>query len=203
MRYKVMKTTGFTGLLCIALAAFALPAAAQTPDGITPANEGICDPLADATPGLQGLCIAMCEAQDCEPELNPITNEVEFNPSCSPASKQLLANYNKIATASDPAMPCVKVSCPCWTETELDGIGGQSTDICTLYNNDTGLSGASTDGGGWEWARVSVDLKYGPICSSFQTNPETFREKPVSSDAFKVCQQSIVDECESRGITRP
>jgi len=199
MKYKTMKTTGLSGLLCIALAAFALPAAAQTPDGITPANEGICDPLADATPGLQGLCIAMCEAQDCEAELNPFTGEVEFARNCSPSSKQLLANYDKIATVSDPAMPCVKVPCPCWTATELEDIGGKSTDICTLYDNDTGLSGASTDGGGWEWARVSVDLKYGQMCDFSQADPPITRtEYSIGAAAFAVCKKTIEDECKAR-----
>jgi len=198
MRYKVMKTTGFTGLLCIALAAFALPAAAQTPDGMTPAVETICDPLADATPGLQGLCIAMCEAQDCEAKIN-LFGEVEFSPSCNPSSDELLANYNRIATDSDPAMPCVKVACPCWTEAELDEVGGMSTDICTLYDNDTGLSGASTDGGGGEWARVWVDLKYGQMCELSQVDPPLTRTVyPISSDAFKTCQKDIKEECQAR-----
>ena len=41
---------------------------AQTPDGETPANEGVCDELMFYTPGLYGLCVAFCEAQDCVPD---------------------------------------------------------------------------------------------------------------------------------------
>ena len=40
---------------------------AQTPDGETPANQGVCDEVLGATPGLYGLCIAYCEAQDMTP----------------------------------------------------------------------------------------------------------------------------------------
>ena len=41
-------------------------ASAQTPDGETPAEEQVCDPLrADGvTKGLYGLCVAFCEAHD-------------------------------------------------------------------------------------------------------------------------------------------
>ena len=38
---------------------------AQTPDGLPPANEGVCDSLQMAKPGLYGLCVAYCEALDC------------------------------------------------------------------------------------------------------------------------------------------
>lgn len=201
-----MKTTGFSGLVCVALTLFALPATAQTPDGMTPADEGMCDVLADATPGLYGLCVGMCEAQDCEAELNPFTGEVEFDPSCSPSSEELLANYNRMAGPSDPRMPCVKTSCPCWTEAEIDNISGRkiygiSYDRCLLGETHAGLFGASTDGGGWELAYVLDDEYHGLMCQSIQTNPLTVREdRSVSADEFSVCQQSVIDECESRGI---
>ena len=42
------------------------PVIASTPDGETPANEGVCDSLNGATPGLYGLCVAYCEAQDLD-----------------------------------------------------------------------------------------------------------------------------------------
>ncbi len=201
-----MKTTRFSGLLCVVLAMFALPATAQTPDGVTPANEEMCDVLVDATPGLYGLCVAMCEAQDCEAELNPFTGEVEFDPSCKPSAEHLLANYNKKAGPSDPRMPCVKVACPCWTEAEIDNISGRtigdkSFDSCLLGESYSGLFGASADGGGWESAYVLNDRRKGLMCQSIQTNPSTIREQPVSADEFSVCRQSVIDECASRGIT--
>jgi hypothetical protein len=33
---------------------------AQTPDGMTPPNEGVCDDLTWATPGLYVVCIGSC-----------------------------------------------------------------------------------------------------------------------------------------------
>lgn len=194
-----MKMSRFSGFLCISLAMFALPAAAQT----TPATSGLCDPLAAATPGLQGLCVAMCEAQACEGELNPSTGEVTFDPSCSPASKQLYANYNQIASLEDPTMPCVKVACPCWTESELDNIGGGmyntpsgpvTSDMCNLGDTYSELSGTSTDGGGGEQAFVSNS------CVSIQQNPFTYRYLSVNEEELSVCQESLVKECTARGL---
>jgi len=70
-------------------------AVASTPDGATPANEGVCDSLMDATKGLYGLCVAYCEAQDLD--------------SCDkePPRTKILENYNKKKQLSDPDMPCV------------------------------------------------------------------------------------------------
>lgn len=200
-----MKTLRFSGLMYVALAISVLPAAAQTPDGFTPANEGICDPLADATPGLQGLCIAMCEAQDCEAELDSNTGEVVYDPSCSPSSKQLYNNYNKIAGPLDPPMPCVKVACPCWTELQLDNIGGRriknfSFDRCLLGVTEAGLWGSATEGSGWELARVLDDSKWGLMCQRQETNPPTDIEQSISGPEFTVCYQAVVDECTARGI---
>lgn len=206
-----MKMARFSGLICVALALFALPASAQAPGQSTPATLGLCDGLADATPGLQGLCVAMCEAQACEGELDPATGEVVFDPSCKPSSQQLLDNYNKLASSSDPRMPCVKVACPCWTEAEIDNIGGGSIggnpfDQCLVGDDWAGLFGVSTDGGGWEQA-YALDVNEA-MCISIQTDPSdatsasTTRQKTLSADEYLVCQQSVVDQCKSRGLVQ-
>ena len=41
-------------------------AVAMTPDDATPANEDVCLDLKNYTPGLYGLCVAYCEAQDLD-----------------------------------------------------------------------------------------------------------------------------------------
>jgi hypothetical protein len=89
-------------------------AMAQTPDGETPANEGVCDVLKAPTVshGLYGLCVAYCEAQDLD------TFDKE------PPNNKILDNYNKRKQAADPAMPCVKVPCPCWSADEIASISG-------------------------------------------------------------------------------
>ena len=191
-----MKTTRFLSLLCVSLAMFALPAAAQT----TPANAGICDPLADATPGLQGLCVAMCEAQACEAEFDTNTGEVVFNPSCSPASDELLANYNRLADFEkkdpDPSMPCVKVACPCWTQAELEDIGGVGTDSCIGGENWTYLQSGTVDKGVWEYAIAS-----GNACASSEAGFSGSRSvSGLSADKYGTCLKTITDACTARGL---
>jgi hypothetical protein len=102
----------------------AAPVIAETPDGTTPANEGACDSLkTNATPGLYGLCVAYCEAQDLD------TFEKE------PANAKILENYNKKKQLGDPDMPCVKVPCPCWTDAELASISVGGAAACLRATN--------------------------------------------------------------------
>jgi len=103
-------------LLIISAVLFCSTAFAKTPDGETPAEESECDEVKWATPGLYGLCVAFCEAQDCEPDftlVNPFEN-------CKPASRKILDNYRKKMRPSDPDMPCLQEPCPCWSRDELD-----------------------------------------------------------------------------------
>jgi hypothetical protein len=101
---------------------------AQTPDGQTPPNEGICDPLmADGTTkGLYGLCVAFCEAQDHSSILAPVTEAELQILSDSKPSGRILENYNKKKIASDPEMPCLVVesACPCWSDAEIQSVDG-------------------------------------------------------------------------------
>lgn len=89
--------------------------ASQTPDGETPANEGVCDELIGATPGLYGLCVAFCEAQDCEPDFS-LADPFE---TCTPSSEKVLENYDRRKQEGDIDMPCIKAPCPCWSPDEL------------------------------------------------------------------------------------
>lgn len=99
------------------------PAFSQTPDGLTPAEESVCDSLTDATPGLYGLCVAYCEAHDADlfsPHGNP--DELKM------PDQRILDNYNRKMKESDPPMPCVLdesgddplEECPCWTAVQLE-----------------------------------------------------------------------------------
>jgi hypothetical protein len=96
-----------------------VPATAQTPDGLTPAVETVCDDLIGYTPGLYGLCVAYCEAHDAQ-LLSPSGDPAELDRP----NRQILRNYNSLRSDSDPTMPCVPAdepqdSCPCWTADEL------------------------------------------------------------------------------------
>jgi len=108
----------------------------QTPDGQTPAEETVCDPLrADGiTKGLYGLCVAFCEAQDYAELATPITDaELAILETNAPAGR-ILENYNKKKQATDPAMPCILVEepCPCWSAEELASIDGFNPDGISL-----------------------------------------------------------------------
>jgi hypothetical protein len=94
-------------------------AIAATPDGLTPANEGVCDSLmVSGTKGLYGLCVAYCEAQD----LDDIDKE--------PPSSKILANYRRKMQAGDPDMPCIQVSCPCFASDQLNAMTGDGIASC-------------------------------------------------------------------------
>jgi hypothetical protein len=111
-----MKRTLIVVLSAIAILLGAGVITAQTRDAETPANEGVCDDLVYATPGLYGLCVAFCEAQDCEPDFT-VADPFE---NCTPSSPKLLDIYNRKKTVTDPEMPCVQpTACPCWTPGEL------------------------------------------------------------------------------------
>ena len=58
--------TAFGFVWFVALATISGSANALTPDGETLANEGVCDVLQGGSPGLYGLCVAYCEAQDLD-----------------------------------------------------------------------------------------------------------------------------------------
>lgn len=199
-----MISTRFLGLVCISLAMFALPAAAQTPDGMTPSREDKCDDLAFATPGLKGLCVAMCEAQDCEGIYDPVTEQVTFDPSCNPSSYSLFANYIKKASPDDPPLPCIRVACPCWTESEIDNIGGLVSgslrDSCIQSGNTATLFGFSTDGSGAELA-YALENGHGLECIYMEGSTQTFRDKFISAEEFRTCRDSVLAEIASRELT--
>ncbi|UCH73698.1 MAG: hypothetical protein JSU82_15410 [Rhodospirillales bacterium] len=201
-----MKTKGYFGLLSITMALLALPAAVEARDGLTPAENPLCNEADFVTPGLYGLCVAMCEAQQCGAEYDPVTKTIKFDDNCKPSAEQILANYNRKAGPDDPQMPCVRIPCPCWTETELDNIGGggingTNFDSCLGQEGDSfaGLFGMSDNGGGAEWAYTSDDPAMGLLCTSMEATPSNSRTLTVSPDEFTICQQSVMRECVSRG----
>jgi len=118
--FRTLTAIGVTTLLVATT-----PALAKTPDGLTPAEESVCDPLTDATPGLYGLCVAYCEAHDADLlSLYGDPNELNM------PNRRILANYNKKKKESDPAMPCAleadvedpepELACACWTADQLE-----------------------------------------------------------------------------------
>ena len=197
------KLTSICAVFVLSLA-FTGSAMAQTPDGETPANEDVCDVLIGGTPGLYGLCVGFCEAQDCEATFDPATNEITFDSSCKPSSDKLLTNYNKRAQPGDPPMPCLNVveaECPCWTEPELDLIADLATFGCgAIFDFDAflfGLDGATVSA---EAAAADADGFGAPSCFYQEQTPLTVRVINVDLDQLLTCIASIEDECAMRGF---
>ncbi len=120
---KIKKSLGWAiAFLSLAtLTGLGTVANASTPDGETPANEGVCDPLHGGTPGLYGLCVAYCEAQDLD-----LVGDKEV------PNNKILANYRKKMLTGDPDMPCIQVPCPCWTAAQLANVGASATPTCNV-----------------------------------------------------------------------
>jgi hypothetical protein len=103
------------GLLFVSFSTFGLTAMAETPNGQTPAEESVCDVLQSGTPGLYGLCIAYCEAQDLNHyHFDDLENSKKYAPH-----RRILENYRKKMQPGDMDMPCLATPCPCWDEDEL------------------------------------------------------------------------------------
>lgn len=171
---------------------------AQTPDGETPANEGVCDSLIGLTPGLYGLCVGFCEAQDCEATWNPETSELTFDASCKPSNPKILENYNKRAQSTDPLMPCLNIvepptppECICWTEDELDNIADAQVSRCTHY---------AINGYDYQGRKEYVYSELGLCQVDFYNNDDRIiRYMNLTWEQQLNCRQSLVTECESRG----
>ena len=191
-------------LMVLSFIFFYSPAFAQTPDGQTPANEGVCDGLIGLTPGLYGLCVAFCEAQDCEATFDPATGDVTFDPSCKPSSAKLLRNYDKRVQPGDPPMPCLNVvesECPCWTQPELDQIADSSTITCgtEVLFVDAGILGPDATGNN-DLVFADADFFGDPAGVYFENTPPETRIISIEPDQLITCIASIEAECTARGF---
>lgn len=187
-------------VVLIALAAVSGAAVAQTPDGLPPANEGVCDPLIGLTPGLFGLCNAYCEAQDCD-------FVAAHSAQCLAPNPRILANYQRKQRPGDPDMPCIQTvtACPCWTPAEIAAIdnGTDPTSTCTTSGILTSISQI--------FPTTAVATVFGdpndagsPLtCSYFSFDgidliTRTFDLTPEEAAA---CRQQIVDQAAAGGFT--
>lgn len=155
-------------------------ATALTPDGETPANEGVCNALQGGTGGLYGLCVAYCEAQD----LDTISKE--------PPSTKILDNYRKKMQAGDPDMPCVNTSCPCWSDAELASINvvacsrGISTILAIGFASGTHEAFADTTRNRCSY----IDLN---------STPHTVNTQSIPADQATTCHTQVEAACAAVG----
>jgi hypothetical protein len=156
---------------------------ASTPDGETPANEGVCDVLIGATPGLYGLCNAYCEAQD----LDSFDKE--------PPRSKILANYDKKKQAGDPDMPCLQVPCPCWSADELGSIHADGQAVCLPETDKLQIVNTTVD-----IARqfAEADTEAGRERCRYldlNTSPRTIRFFSITADEAQSCFSQVEQAC--------
>ena len=184
---KQIRVAAFTAVaVLLAGSAFMTTVAvAQTPDGETPANEGVCDTLQGSTPGLYGLCVAYCEAQDLD----------SFDKN--PPNDKILGNYRKKMKAGDPDMPCIQVPCPCWSADELGSITADgsaaacpsSTNRKQIIDNAPRTKFAEGDANANRCRYIDLNAAP-PTIRSFQVTPEEAQS----------CYTQVVNACDSVGL---
>ncbi len=209
------------GGIILSLSAFSLPVVAATPDGQSPADETVCDPLkADGvTKGLYGLCVAFCEAQDVASIAAPLTEDELSALLADAPSGIILESYNKKKTDSDPAMPCImdEAPCPCWTNEELVEINGQqpsglpygvfncqhaltgTVDMISIYEHGTG-------GGDLQLAAAGrYNQQYDTVYRCGYVNQQSAMQvsRLLTTDAetltqaqYETCRQELLSQCQ-------
>ncbi len=183
-------------------------------------NSGVCDGLANASPGLRRLCVAFCEVQSCEADFtleNPLEN-------CSPGSSRILARYEAKRGAGDPDMPCiqqpeVQTECPCWTRNELANLRYTANDSAMCFLNISNTSVTNYDS--WQISNnpgsattyftalssMENSSAGGPsVCSLADTCSDgnctgLNRFLEVSPQQFAACEADLVMAAQNRGIT--
>ena len=196
---KIIFTSFFT-TLTIGLMTFAPPLLAVTPDGQTPAEETVCDVLQSGTPGLYGLCVAYCEAQD----LNDINfDDLEGSIKSAP-HRRILTNYRKKMQPGDMDMPCLAAQCPCWEADELLNVGGSNVDAnssCNTVPTTAGFFIQTTE------PILPLEGGFGAIysgdagaCSTRDINPGIFL---ITAEEVDVCAGQIAARCNDLGLGYP
>lgn len=185
-----------TFIITIGLSSFAF---ANTDDGETPAAEAVCDILIGGTPGLYGLCVAYCEAQDGEVDLT--SEEAIMN--LSAPSRKVLTNYDRKMKEGDPKMPCVNYqsSCPGWSPAELEDIGMHNfvlTEVVDEVNQIYSDSESSLFNGS---VRAQIYPDDGDFFTTYFHSTNTDPEKntsgvrilEVTESEFNACKQELLD----------
>ena len=110
MRLRFVLSFSMAALLAVSLSY------AKTPDGVTPAEEGVCNGLPGA---LQGLCVSYCEAMDCHLE-EPRASER----ACQHVSDNYAKHGEKLGYSILP--PCL--------DRDEDGVDDVVDNCPDLYN---------------------------------------------------------------------
>ena len=150
-----------------------------------PRARGVCDTLQGATPGLYGLCVAYCEAQDLD----------DYDDK--PSRTRILANYRKKMQAGDQDMPCIQVPCACVSQEELGSMTADGLVECNrlsgqirIEDNVTGIHFANTD--------TTVGRERCVYVKATGGSP-TVRSMLLDADGAQACYTAIDAACASVG----
>jgi hypothetical protein len=175
-------------VLLFGQAALSTPVMADgTPDGTTPANEGVCDVVKGKTPGLYGLCVAYCEAQDLD-----VVGDRE-----TPNNK-ILANYRKKMQTGDPDMPCVRVPCPCWTDAQLANVN--NSDLTKMLCTQTATAATVRNLSPVQFAAVDTSVPNCRFTDTTTTPVISVRFSGIDPTAAQSCYSQIVQKCQALGL---
>lgn len=167
---------------------------AKTPDGMTPAEETVCDELQGAKRGLYGLCVAYCEAQDCD------SIELAISGQCRAPKPRLLELYERKRRAEDPPMPCVTPEtqpCSCFDAQELAML---PLDAC--FSFDFGGTTATVLSDGSESSGALVEHGEGFGQCALIGNGET-RVFEIGEDEALACEVVLRDHAAGLGLSCP
>lgn len=187
-----MKKLNMYLMLVVAMALFGIGGAAAvppeqfgTPDGLPPPMEDICDMESGAA---HGLCIAYCEAMDCDSD-DPNANKR--------ACKRVHANFEKL-TGKIP--PCERI-CPCWERDDLKNVTSENQlpfnscpgiAIPDLIQNDAFAPGVE---GGFGADPIGTFLGQ-PACFTRDLPPFTLI---ITGEEADFCAEHISDRCAAIG----
>ncbi len=169
-------------------------ARAQTLYGETPAEESVCGPLVGGTPGLYGLCVAYCEAQDLD---GYDFNNPETHKKAAP-NRKILENYRKKMDADDPDMPCLGGTCPCWEESYLLVVTAENVQAGSCGENQFQTTIRTTEAiPGVEGGFSVLDLGAGGFfCATRDRLPHSL---DITIEEYRSCLGHIDDRCTEIG----
>lgn len=194
-------------ILILSLLLPAMATAEGTPDGVTPANENVCDVVQGGTPSLYGLCVAFCEAQDHFDPSAPVTEaELDAYLDGEVRAKQIYDKYESRRQAGDPSMPCVVIAqdepCKCWTDEELVNgtdagtVTFTATQFITSLDAKNGL-GITTD------SFRTIETKRRPGCRAKITLDSGYviqRSLVLNTEELAICKTSLINRAAELGL---
>ena len=181
---------------------------AKTKDGITPANETVCDSLRGQTRGLFGLCVAYCEARDLDRDATP--GELQ---KLAARQAKFLEKYNAKKGPADPDMPCVEKNvCPCWANSAVGASNWLNKSVpvaCSTFDgqnlqfNNLQTTVAFDHA---EYTSMAVTsyapdgTNYNYFCSHFDNATNTKMVHQFNATDAQVCRTQITGTCSVLGF---